>query len=224
MIAKVEAIYRPIIQKMGVNLVISKDWATPEVNAWANLTGNTLEIHMMGGLARRGELSKNSLYLVVCHEIGHFAGGWVTYPSEWASAESQSDRFATSVCAKKVFANFTENAQMLSKIAVDKCKSMYKGQALRVCYLTGEAAKGLGDLLGSLSGERVSYNTPDMTVVRTTETSYPRTNQCRLDEMLAGALCKAPWDDAIIPSQQNQARYTCTLTEIDKRRTCWFKP
>jgi hypothetical protein len=205
-IKELQTMYEPIVSKLGGELTIIGDWNDPTVNAYASQTDKNWTVKMFGGLARRPEVTLNGFKLVICHELGHHVGG---VPSmDWASYEGQSDYYATHVCGKKLFAEYSQNGKIYKE-----CGD-YSGKAKIACSLNLEAAQSLADLLASLTGDtRPSYDTFDPSEVEETQSEHPRA-QCRLDTYLAGELCKMPWDDKVIPKNLNAV--------CDNRPKCWY--
>lgn len=218
-IAKLTNIYAPIAEKFGKKIVIQGDWDDSTVNAYAYQSGNVMYVEMFGGLARRPEITPDGFALVICHEIGHHLAGYPmysSYGSRWAAIEGQSDYYSTNVCYKKLNRiQFPKDP--VPKFAMDKCTMFDDDDDYNACVNSVIASKSIADLLASFSGKKVSYTTPDKTVVSTTQEAHPRA-QCRLDTYVAGSLCGKVWDDSVIPTQKNQHLVNC-----DNRPKCWFK-
>ena len=175
---QMQKLYAPIVRYFGATLIITGDWADPTVNAYTYRDGDNWHIDIFGGLARRQEMTLDALQLVICHELGHQIAG---VPLKgWASAEGQSDYYATHVCGKKVFS----------------------GSRIRNL----DASLALASLLATLGNQKKpSFETPDRTVVSKTNLMHPKA-QCRLDTYYAGAVCNMKWDDKIVPRAYN---YVC---------------
>lgn len=241
--------WQPIAEAKGVKLVANKDWNDSTVNASAYQSGKTWYINMYGGLARRPEVTPDGFAMVVCHELGHhfagyaFGSGWT-----WAANEGQSDYFATHFCAKVIWGrDFRGNESFrrfqAPQVVVDKCSQAWPGNtnAQGWCQRTSAAGLSLATLLGALgsaSAPAPKFETPDTSVVRSTNNAHPAA-QCRLDTYFAGALCTKQFDINVIPgrnhargqlsaeAEMESAKYTCTEKEgfkIGTRPRCWFKP
>lgn len=249
-VAAAERVYKPLIKaNFGAKLVVEKRWSDSTVNAYADQSGTTWQVTMFGGLARRPEVTVDAFAMVLCHEIGHHIAGYPFVGSrDWAANEGQSDVFANGACAAKVLAASVGEAGELvgggdeageeAAAAIPErlraaCDAANDTAAKRaVCYRSIAAGKSLGDLLGALNGERVSYDTPDKHVVSRTDNEHPAA-QCRLDTYVASALCGASrWTDTLIPGKrfsnrnsrdaQNEAfAHSCT-TGAAARPRCWF--
>jgi len=226
-IKRVEYLYTPIVEGLGKKLIIQHDWKDSTVNAYAWQSGNTFYIKLFGGLARRSEINIAGFAIVACHEMGHHLGGFPQYwHNPWAASEGQSDYYATHVCAKKLWDyDYVEDITP-SKVAKRACDTYLYDDYDRIqCYRSLDGAVGLAMLLGG--GKAVAINTPDKSLVKTTNLGYPG-SQCRLDTYVAGAICTASWDDKIIPTTESQSTpLLCTDSTNRKRQArprCWFKP
>jgi hypothetical protein len=240
--------WQPLAQKHGANLTVEKKWNDPTVNAYASQYGSTWNVAMFGGLARRPEITDDGFALVVCHEVGHHFGGFSFYDDyDWASAEGQSDYFATQACARRIWAGdkignakyqheLKDQVDPIAKKACDTVWSKPEDQAL--CYRSSVAGHSLAKLLAVLGGDsNPSFATPDKSVVTDTNVDHPA-GQCRLDTFFAGALCNKEFDENIIPgkdhangqtsadAEADAFKYTCFKSQNDNvgyRPACWFK-
>ncbi|WP_394822231.1 hypothetical protein [Pendulispora albinea] len=242
-----KGIYTPIVSRLGGRLVINNRWTDNTVNANASQSGTTWTVNMFGGLARRPEITSDGFAIVLCHEIGHHLGGYFFYSStNWASAEGQSDWYATQVCARNGWVNETAvNATFRNTapaIVKQKCDAEWKTTASQdLCYRISVAGKSTADLLAALGGGTVRYETPDTTVVSATQTAHPRA-QCRLDTYFTGALCTVQGDINNIPgksrpnrnsvdAERDAAKVRCLPASVGvpgyngkNVPTCWFRP
>lgn len=190
-------LYEPTAKEWNEELVINKKWKDGTVNAdaWRDGEGAT-EINMYGGMARRQEVIPIGFALVLCHELNHLYGG-KPYIDTYAkmAAEGQSDYMGAGWCLK----NIAEQLDDPSKVDVTPyMTNACSGNEICLRQLAG--GNSLGILLAKLSAEKApNFETPDKTVVTRTNTSYPRTTQCRLDSYHNGTLGK-------------------------NRPLCWYKP
>lgn len=240
-INRVAAIYAPIVAGHGAKLTINHLWTDDTVNADSEQLSDTdWEVNMYGGLARRPEVTVDGFAMVLCHELGHHLGGFpFVGAADWAANEGQADTHATGACASKVFAhNAALRAKALATIPQemkDKCDAHHASDAEReVCYRTIAASKSLADLLAALEGSKVSFDTPDTSVVDVTNDDHPAA-QCRLDTYVASALCgSAKWDYSLIPgkgsdegsvaAQKAAFAHSCEGDPETQRPRCWFAP
>lgn len=183
-------------------LVINKKWTDSTVNAnvCRGCVSGEVTINLFGGLARREEVNLSGFAIVLSHELGHAYGG-APYidASRKMSAEGQSDWYSTLDAYRRiyelvpalqsesgVYGSFIEEACKVPGMMADEEPVMDKR-----CMNSLLGGKGLAELLAVLSREPVpQFETPDLTVVTTTQLSYPATVQCRLDTYVAGTLNK----------------------------------
>ncbi len=225
---KVEEYYKPLIEQVhGKTLLVTRDWEDSTVNAYATQYGDTWEVHLYGGLARRQEVTIDAFMLVACHEIGHHLGGF-PYSASWAANEGQSDYFATLSCARALMKEASPSQEFLATNAIPAypkklCDDSWKGKTDRVqCYRIAMAGKSLADLLSNGSAR---FETPSKVVVKKTMNSHPP-GQCRLDTYLAGALCEVSFDLQNIPKDEKEsAKVSCLESKGQKgfKPHCWFK-
>ena len=232
----IKNIYTPIFEKNGLTLTIINDWDNSEVNAVAYQRGKNAYVKIYGGLIRRWEITEDGMALVACHEIGHHLGGFPLYDDiAWASAEGNSDYFATHMCAKAIFKDpesvFEDSEDSNKSICLDDyadamCVKMHPLQEGRdICCRTANAIESLVMLLGQSGSER--FDTPSKKVVSRTSVRHPDA-QCRMDTMLQGALCLVENTDDKIPWSEKEMRMkSCTRKhnfKVGNRPRCWFKP
>jgi Peptidase family M48 len=233
-IDKIEKIYKPMVSQFGAKLTVERKWSDSTVNAYASQEGTNWKVAMFGGLARRPEVTEDGFAMVLCHEIGHHLGGF-PYVQDWAADEGQSDMYATGACAYKTFGpNPTLSAIAeieLPPAMKDKCDANRPEAERDICYRALVAGKSLGDLLAALNNQTVSFETPDTTVVTTTNHKHPAA-QCRLDTYVASAMCgNEKWDYKLIPgkslnhesleAQEEAFAHSCTEGD-GARPSCWF--
>lgn len=238
--------WAPFAALHGGQLVAEKLWDDETVNAQAEQEGKLWKVTMFGGLARAPEMTPDGFALVVCHELGHhFAGFSFVDATGWAANEGQSDYFATSVCAKALWAKDGGQNQSFRRLAnvpavvQQGCGQAYPNNvtAQGWCVRAAAASQALANLLASGTGVQPNFATPDQSVVKATNSAHPAA-QCRLDTLFQGSLCTKNWDPKVIPGRrapQGQmsaqaemaaAQFSCTAKEgfkIGVRPSCWFK-
>jgi len=231
-----DELYAPIIAGIGGVLTINALWDDPTVNASATQDDDGYWIvNMYGGLARRPEVTVDGFIVVLCHELGHHLAGF-PFVSSWAANEGQSDYFATQVCLRKMFKASDNRVVNVPAIPQNLCRQKYSdAYRINLCIRSLVAGKSTSDLLAALNGETVYYTEQDTSTIKTTDNKHPKA-QCRLDTMLAGALCDTPWDDFKIPRAKSEsALVSCVrnnqaegdaITSIQKglRPRCWYAP
>ena len=224
-IDSVEKYYIPIVKFYGADLIINRKWSDATVNAQAYQEGTKWYVDMFGGLARRPEITFDGFAMVLCHEIGHHLAGY-PFVQGWAANEGQSDYFAMHSCAKTIWKNNTK-PEVVDPVAKKICDQY--ADDINLCYREMNAGYSLANLLGTLGGSRVSFTTPDKTIVRRTDNAHPKA-QCRLDTYVAGTVCNVKWSSGIIPQSESESLdYLCTNHsdvgyDIQARPRCWFKP
>ena len=226
-------IYSPIIKEAsGLNFVIDADWKDSTVNAYATREVESWTVHVAGGIARATGMTKDSLALVVCHEIGHHLGGApkTFLYSGWPSAEGQADYWATSKCLKKYYDELKNEAISVVSFIPEKvlrdCARVYKNDVdLKICVRTMLASISFSHFLNTFPDVKVptSIEEHDPRQVKGTNTNdYPRP-QCRLDTLYAGALCNIQSD--IATSQTDVKIGHCNdMTKPGTRPRCWYRP
>jgi hypothetical protein len=207
-------IYSPIIKRLGATLTVKGDFLDPTVNAYATTDGKKWEVRFFGGLAKHYLMNVPGFTLVVCHEISHLIGGYPFYSGSYLAVEGQSDFAATQVCARKMFQS--EELRGLDHVIYDYCDSD-KIENKETCNLSLDGGLSLGEVLASLSQEKLpTFETPSRVVAKRIMQNHPKA-QCRLDSYKAGALCATVWNDAIIPKTRTQAlKLSCPKPK------CWF--
>ena len=226
-------IYKPIIdEKSGLNFIMAADWQDETVNAYATREAETWTVHVAGGIARAPGMTKDSLALIVCHEIGHHLGGAPrTFLFDgWPAAEGQADYWAASKCLKNYYRELdSEEAIISSELpakAIQDCNSVYKDYSqLKICIKTMKANLSFSNFLNALPDIKVltSLESSDPREVKGTNTNhYPRA-QCRVDTIYQGALCNI---DANVATSESDAKigHCNDTTKPGTRPRCWYRP
>ncbi len=185
----IEKLYLPIALKQGETIVVNRLWDDPTVNAYVKrITDDSqIVINTYGGLARRPEVTVESLALVLCHELGHAYGGPpYLLPQSSLSAEGIADDYAARTCLGIVFKNIPSSfdTQTSTGYSAETCRQKHPDNEndYSLCVRSLEGALGLGRLFAALSKEtEPTFTTPDPFQTEKTLVSYPKTAQCRLD-------------------------------------------
>ncbi|MGE3608509.1 MAG: hypothetical protein AB7I27_02885 [Bacteriovoracaceae bacterium] len=228
---KVQTTYKDEVKKQGYKLVISDYWEDVTVNGYAQSLGDRVIITILGGLARANYMSKDSLALVTCGEVGRVLGGRPVIDSPIESNSSaryslraQADYFATTKCLKNIFANEDHLAAIQGKfipeIVTKKCASVFTNtNEKNLCIRTAVAIEEVLSLLTSLSNSSspVSFSTPSEFITSKTldDGDFRESFQCRLDNYFAGALCS--------PKNAANDGY-CHGKTVGARPLCWYRP
>lgn len=255
-----QQIYAPIFQRMGRSqLKIASRWADDEVNAGAivcnrpdlmgtpgyppecagaqrtptvNIPISLVVLH--GGLARHPFMTQEGLVLVACHEIGHHLGGYPRYDRnrDWASTEGQSDYYATSKCARRVFAAMGRNAFWASRAPIPlevrtACVASFPGspEDQAICMRSSLGGLALARVLATASGgdaRAITFANHDRTQVPVTFEGHPQA-LCRLDTYVAGAICQVPQAEEFSATDaRSGACHPQRLQSRGARPGCWF--
>jgi hypothetical protein len=234
-IDKVEAVYRPMIEKLGKKLTIQRLWEDPRVNAGTTIKGNEIILRMYGGYARHPLITEDAYALVMCHEFGHHFGGVPKKLDQelngiWASVEGQADYYATLKCLRKVFRR-DNNIEIVSKLkgpkdAQDKCAATFDTEwEIALCIRTILAGMVNSSISADIRHTEVpTIETPDPSIVELTVETHP-VPQCRLDTYFNGAVCEV---SSYLPlSNTNEVTGTChpkTGHDSGTRPLCWYNP
>jgi hypothetical protein len=183
---------------------------------------DNLMIKIYGGMLRHPKQTIEGIYLVLCHELGHFLGGapksfrgrsrlW-----SWSSAEGQADYFASNKCMIKLYDNGVFTKKYSSQNS--KCEDNY-------CHLITSSALALGNIFASMRTDWISPILGKVVGSKVSRTRYGHPNpQCRLDTFLAGQACREK--SYIDFDDKNFEIGACTSTSsndlIGLRPACWF--
>jgi hypothetical protein len=251
-VRNIEAIYRPIVKKLGGRLTVKANWGSNTPNAYARKLFGNWQVVMTGGLARHPFMTRDGIALVVCHEIGHHLAGFPFVQTgiaawlgmDWVSNEGEADYYATQVCARKIWARDVKQNEMFRSYASayvkSECDKIWKKETdQNLCYRSVTASEALANVLAALSKKgKPQLHTPSQAVVSSTYNRHPEA-QCRLDTYLQGAICPMGWNDHIVPgkkqpggktgiaAEKQAAMTSCTRASgfgYGLRPTCWFKP
>ncbi len=238
-IESVARIYYPVAQKYNAKLRVDFDWNDMRSEAHAGKNGDDWFIYVAGGVARSSKMNLDGLAFVVCHELGHQFGGYpfVNLPpgNIWNTVEGQTDYYAAFVCARSIWkSDINENRKVVASIdpiAKQKCDQSWKTSNDRyLCYRITTAGKVMLENVAS------EYNFPYPNY-SSTEEKKEMTLQCRLDSVLQGALCNAPYDFYAIPgfrhpdginspgAKEEAQKSSCDLKYGFKnglKPTCWW--
>lgn len=196
-----------------------------------------------GLLQNTVSLSEDAVTLLICHEMGHFLGGYPFFDDMMAerefpsASEGQADYYATQVCARELWQN-EDNREYKKQVltyAKTKCDQAWENDNEKeLCYRIAVALDNLKDLLSEISQTQVALETPDPHVSNyTINWAYPKT-QCRLDTFFAGSLCNTSRTGLEIPglahpkgqsskAAEQEAMAQSCYDGLGQRPKCWFK-
>jgi hypothetical protein len=233
--SEIEALYLPFARERNqtLSLLVRPDSRSVVASAEGDKTQAKVIVH--GGLLRSKRLTADGLRSVLCHEIGHVFGGTPKRraPMEWdgpmtddgftyVSSEGQADYYSTAVCFRRLVkgqnhASLIDHSRVTPRLA--RLCDFAWGKDTEDSWICKRAALGGENLLLLVADFPISFETPDRAITRETlGYTYP-SRQCRLDTILAGALCRRqlPLDLALVGKEEA----ACGETEA-RRPACWF--
>lgn len=233
------------------------DWNSDAASAHVLLNAeDDWTIQVSGGWLTVSSMTTEVFALTMCHEVGHFVGG---FPFKTGgrkddtgalgtaiSAELQADYFATKDCLPRLWANETEvNAAAFAELepsGIERCTTAYSdpasqalcGRILRASLQTGRLYEEQEVLQAPRELAYPQLDTPDTTEVEVTREGHA-SSQCRLDTLVAGAVCAVkatgteipgfvpPYGEYSVASQEAARPFACQ-TGPGARPRCWFQP
>lgn len=227
-IDKVINTYRPIVKRMGNTLVVKKDWNNLKDSSFTDRKGKDNKqwlVSIHGTSARYKNSSKDAVSYVVCHELGHhFGGAPLKNNHEWAVSEGQADYWAFNKCLKQIFKQdnnieFVEDLNITNKMR-RKCKAHTVTEDRAICQRMMVAIEQTYFIQNY--GAKLFEN--DTNEVERTLKEHPEA-QCRVDTLVAGALCGM--DPYFKNDNLSELNGNCTPfngPSLGIRPRCWFKP
>ena len=250
-IESIAGLYAPEAALRGKTLAISPLWELEDRESSSWQEGDLWDVRVMGGTARHPLATRDALALAVCHEIGHFLGGFPRYhpfevpedspwtwdpatpsPWAWSSAEGQADYFAASKCLRRHFAN-DDNAALMEGVRAPAFASELCARSFAEREDAAVCARGM---MAALAYIRLATGLParpplpvplDQDAPTTRERSYLEhpAPGCRLETLLRGVLCgKSPEEPF---SDTDYRKGACTReggSGVGARPSCWFSP
>ena len=244
--------YRPAAaMHHGAEISVIPKWDRSDWSVHPEVTdGRKWTIYPTAGIFTE-HCTRDTMRWVVCHEMGHFFGGFpfsrlsaprasIEQRGTFSSSEGNADYFSTKDCLPRLWANDPGNAAFRTLVpdqGRSKCDAAWSTQAERdICYRSIVVAKKAMRWLGYTT----DITTPDTSVTSKTKGGHFNA-QCRFDTMVAGALCNERNDLSLIPglipspvtgryadhsvaSEQQARPYACHGDHPGARPRCWFKP
>lgn len=203
------------------------------VSASADTDGQHHKVVIDRGLLSSMRLSEDGLRVVICHEIGHILSGaprksapmdWdgplAPDGDSWMSSEGQSDYYANSICFRNIVQkqNHFLYLKNVPASVVQLCNEAW-GPSTKNSQICQRAALGGENFLKLTFDFPISFDTPSTEVTdKTIKDSYP-SRQCRLDTLLAGALCRESFPLKL--DLHDPSKYNCS-NKIGQRPSCWY--
>jgi len=231
-----EKIYAPLMRASGRKLELNWRWDSDLNVASADSDGKTLKIIVHKGMLSSPRLSADSFRFVLCHEIGHLLGGaprrsppmeWngSTAPDGqlWVSSEGQADYYASLSCFRRMIQGQNhrqalDNASTGHLAPTQPCNRIW-GQDTEGSLICQRTSLGGWGMLQLVKDFAISFQTPDTSITpKIIRDAYPP-RQCRLDTILAGALCKS---EPLLELDFNHHGANDCADPAARRPTCWY--
>lgn len=237
-VAQIMAIYAPKLAAEGVKLSFAE--AHDGINgAWANRDSVSAVLGVNDGYYRNEKVTDDGFRMALCHEMGHIMGSAPRRPAPqeynrqisndglmFESAEGEADYYASLKCMRVVLGNEDNVAfnreHGVSKRVTDLCDVQFPDR--RASALCQRIAMAGANFLTSMAMQvPISFDTPSREVVERTVINSLPPRQCRLDTLLAGALCTV--DENVSMSHRDPAIGACTSKNdaAGARPACWFR-
>lgn len=228
-------LYAPAFTALKRSLVFDIQWSEDKFNAYTNLWRGRANIVMTGGMIRFPDVTLDGLTLVLCHEIGHHLAGKPKHQrgfgfATFASAEGQSDYFATLKCMRKFLLQKSDNTidtSLLPLSVVQACEDAFQSENMQnICMRSMLASETMAKVLNKIRDNKVPhlhFDSPDPTIVKKVFLKHPNP-QCRLDTYYAGGLCQVDHNEDIDIQKDGVAQ--CTRNKGHQsglRPLCWYK-
>lgn len=169
-------------------LMVSVDWDNPYYTAHARYNDKELYIGLWGGFLRAPGMNTSILAFTLCHELGHLVGGeprQTNEKGENVTAEGPSDFFAAFQCAADFLGRYPQYQPVVSDQVRELCQNS------PACELSLESGFQTFQFLqkwGFAPYEPASLTKKAPPVDVFVPNTYP-SYQCRVDTVVAGALC-----------------------------------
>lgn len=252
-LAGVTETYREIAIRHGKTLTVDPNWNDTNVLGTEQVGSRDWSVRISGALARHPAITRDALLLATCHEFGHQLAGYPFKRDNFEpgdrihseSAEAQADYFASLACARRIWKGRPENAAFRGQAGFLELTLCEKAFALPadqdLCLRNLAAAGSLSRFFSAIHQVNTHISTPDSKETRYSiidEGDYPSA-QCRVDTLVAGALCPRQWDDNVIPAlahskgqesfeaERAAADYSCFARDgfsFGVRPRCWYVP
>ncbi len=252
-IQHLEKLFSPYVKAAGKKLEIEYDWNDATKLGKAQEAGkdrNTWHIFIGGGLTR-APFNRNldQVDFTVCHELGHFLGGFPRYihtyrddeTFENISSEGQSDYYAAAACIKKIF-KVDDNRKYLlyddvplgvrSLCTLAHSTNQERGTCIRIIRAAADFVKYEHKRLKASQNDTLlerlrlpvwtwALHPSPYEAPQTIHEGYP-SPRCRFDTYVAGALCNKNIS-LDLRDELRQEEELCNK-EYAARPRCWFNP
>ncbi len=240
-VAEFKSHYIGLAASNGLPLEISFDSQSALTSARAEIDEGGASITVDAGLMKSDKLSSDGLRVILCHELGHILGGAPrkSLPMEWdgaaaadgeslMSSEGQADYYATLVCFRQLVSGQDHKRELsldksspASKLTLKTLCDRSHGSESEGSLICQRAAMGSENFLQLSKTFEISFKTPSSDrAPATIRDSYPD-RQCRLDTLLAGAMCPS-LSRSFALDFNNAAKNECAQS-LARRPTCWYR-
>ena len=204
-----------------------------------NVQGNIIDDNVKGVIRAYGgpnvfNLTKDGFRAMACFGAGVLFGGApvpTSFPeTSFDRSFGQSVYFITLRCLRGLFENHDNrkwaDRNIVDPIVREKCNTIYASIGeISLCERASMAGFNLVQYIAISKGETVpSFETPSDVIVSKTE--HRRIgNQCMLDTILSGALCKHDINQKLSDTDPHIG--TCSRANgstLGARPLCWYKP
>jgi hypothetical protein len=235
---EVRQIYEPVSASSHrkFRIVIKTESPAVAASVEREATEDRLIVHQ--GFLQSPKLTADSLRITLCHELGHlFAGAPRSHaPTGWEgplapdglsyfSSEGQSDYYASAVCFRRLAAlggspgaGTRESRGVVPASVLTFCNQVW-GDTSPESGICQRAAVGGFEFLRMNFEFPISFETPDLSVAPEVMRDYYPARQCRLDTILAGALCR---DERNFVWDFSRDELSECSSQVGRRPRCWF--
>lgn len=199
----------------------------PSVVATIKSSEKQHHLVIYSGLLQSPRLTAGAFAMTLCHEVAHLVAGppYFQKPMDLSyqdsySSEGQSDYYAAMVCFKQLFKTSKTLRELIhkktSKTLNNLCQKAHPGkdQEQETCEATAQAGY---DLLTLVHDFPIAFTTPAQEVPSSILINIYPSRQCRLDTILAGALC-----DESLPLDLRGVTMNYCLRFEARRPDCWY--
>lgn len=164
-------------------------WNIPDASARFvfidNLEPKEISIFVFGGLARVEGMSKDSMAISLCHELGHLLAG-PPLKHNGSSLEGAADSYSTGECLRSYF-RMVKNSTLRqpNPIEIRKCEEYFKeAEEIEICLRSFAALDGQLNFLRLKSPNLAFWDESEFiaTHLRAEDYYYPD-SACRLESM-----------------------------------------
>ncbi len=185
-----------------------------------------------------GILDKNSLTLIMCHEVGHTLGGMPyldpLFVNGFLSSEGQADYFASMKCLPKILRSEYAHIPLLplpQERYFEECSKTHTDEfSIAICTQVIEASYKLATYFQYTRDREIQISIDKRTEEISSVTRYFKDNlnyypssQCRFETYLAGALCVDDPNNYFSDAYTFRGSECQSMNMISKRPNCWFK-